>query len=476
MKAVIFLGPSLALAEARQVLDAIYLPPAAQSDLLSVIGTYQPDVIGLIDGVFQQSLSVWHKEILFAIERGVRVFGASSMGALRAAETDVFGMVGVGEIYRQYASGELTDDDEVALVYGQSGEEYLPASEPMVNIRATLRRAAAEGVIDDDWSQRLIAWAKALFYPDRDYPAILRRAREDGLPNDAFERLSRFVATSAVDQKRLDALALLATVRDLPDPLPPLTKPFTMTRSHLFEAQYERDRTVRHREIDVPLASIGDYAALHAPDFNELNFAALNRSLVTILATLLEIDVSEDDVKVERWRFRLKYGLKADDALTSWLAANDLNEDEFADLMHQMAICRRLHRWYMVRQHFERTTKDVLDELRLRNQYERYADEAAEQERILRDHFPDFQETDPDALPWQEIVLDHLRETDGKMELPAPMWAEEAGFRDHAELCIELNRARLARHYRRDLVNRLLNTVETEPGSNPGPAEQRNPM
>jgi hypothetical protein len=41
-KNVIFLGPSLPLAEAKGILDAIYLPPAKQSDLISAVTTYKP--------------------------------------------------------------------------------------------------------------------------------------------------------------------------------------------------------------------------------------------------------------------------------------------------------------------------------------------------------------------------------------------------------------------------------------------------
>jgi len=458
MKAVIFVGPSLPVNEARQVLDAVYLPPAVQSDLLSAVTTHQPDVIGLIDGEFNQSLSVWHKEILYALERGVRVYGASSMGALRAAETDVFGMVGVGEIYRQFASGELTDDDEVALEHSDAEHAFLPLSEPMVNIRATLRRAVAEGVLHEEWHDRLIALAKSRHFPDRNYPDLFRQASEAGIPRTTLDGLRAFVAASAVDLKRADAIALLEAVRDLPDPLPPAEIAFTMTRSHLFDAQFARDRTVRRRGVDVPLASIGDYAALHAPDFNDLNFASLNRALATVLASILDLQVTPNEVAIERWRFRLKHGLKADEALAAWLVENDLSEEEFSSLMDEMATCRRLHRWFMVRQHFERTTKVVLDELRLRNRYEHYADAAADQERILQEQYPDFRDSNPEDLPWEQLVLDHIRETECKMELPAPLWAEEAGFRDLGELMIELRRARLARRHTARLVTRLLST------------------
>jgi len=472
VKAVIFLGPSLPLAEARQVLDAVYLPPAAQSDLLSAITTYQPDVIGLIDGVFMQSLSVWHKEILYALERGVRVYGSSSMGALRAAETDVFGMVGVGEVYRQYASGEINDDDEVAVLHSDADFGYRALSEPMVNLRATFRRAAQEDVIDDDTCRQLIGIAKALYFPERSYAAIFQQATAAGLPDDVLKRMRQFVAASPVDLKRQDALQLLQIVRDLPDPLPQLDATFTMTRSHLFAAQFDRDRTVRHREVDVSLATIGDFAALHAPDFNDLNFAALNRSLVTVLASLLNVQVTPAEVAQEVVRFRLKHSLRADDAFAAWLVANDLDDNEFAALMDQMALCRRLHRWFMVRQHFERNTKTVLDELRLRNRYEGCADAAAEQERILQEHHPAFQQAAPDALSWQTLVLEHIRETECRMELAAPLWAEEAGFHDLGELCIELRRARLARRHTQNLVKQLLSSLDVPSESGASLSEQ----
>src|SRR4051812_38972153 len=148
MTTVIFVGPSIRLADARATLDAVYLPPVKQGDLVSAITTYEPDVIGILDGEFSHTLSVWHKEILYALDRGIHVYGASSMGALRAAETDRYGMIGVGEVYRMYASGELTDDDEVALTHGTAEQHYRPVSDPLVNIRATLKLAIATGMID----------------------------------------------------------------------------------------------------------------------------------------------------------------------------------------------------------------------------------------------------------------------------------------------------------------------------------------
>src|SRR6188508_3485280 len=97
--AVVFVGPTLAIAEARAALpEARFLPPARRGDVYRACSG-RPASIALIDGYFEQQLSVWHKEILWALSQGIRVYGAASMGALRAAELEAFGMVGVGTIF-----------------------------------------------------------------------------------------------------------------------------------------------------------------------------------------------------------------------------------------------------------------------------------------------------------------------------------------------------------------------------------------
>src|SRR5512146_1724722 len=145
---VVFLGPTLPHHEAREVLDAEYRPPAAQGDVLRA-ALRRPRLIALVDGVFERTPSVWHKEILFALSEGIHVYGAASMGALRAAELAAFGMRGVGEVYCAYAQGELEDDDEVAVAHADAGQGFRPLSDAMVDVRATLAVAVAAGVVGD---------------------------------------------------------------------------------------------------------------------------------------------------------------------------------------------------------------------------------------------------------------------------------------------------------------------------------------
>jgi hypothetical protein len=210
-KIIVFLGPSLDHSAAEEILTAEYRPPAKRGDLLAAVQE-GATIIGLIDGVFHQESAVAHREILTAVKKGVRVVGASSMGALRAAEMDTLGMVGIGKIYRMFTSGELESDDEVALVFDPSSG--LALSEPLINIRFTLKRAMEEGIIDTTAHDALLASARALFYPKRTYRAIVSAAGE-AVDEETKRRFLHWVPAGACDQKKEDAIAALEYIRNI---------------------------------------------------------------------------------------------------------------------------------------------------------------------------------------------------------------------------------------------------------------------
>src|SRR5690349_12805349 len=113
MRAVVFVGPSLP--PRLRPTEALWewRPPVRQGELYRA-ALERPEAIGVIDGYFEVVPTVWHKEILWAMAQGIHVFGAGSIGALRAAELDAFGMRGIGQIYEMYRDGVLEDDEEVA--------------------------------------------------------------------------------------------------------------------------------------------------------------------------------------------------------------------------------------------------------------------------------------------------------------------------------------------------------------------------
>lgn len=210
-RTIIYLGPSLDRESAETIFPAEYRPPAGRGDILAAVRD-GATIICLIDGVFHQESAVGHREILSAIKAGVRVIGASSMGALRAAELDTLGMEGIGVVYHMYQSGELIADDEVALVFDP--ETGLPLSEPLINIRCTLKNALCDDVIDAATHDALLAAAKSVFYPRRTYASIIAAAGDSVDPGSKAQFIA-WSANHACDQKREDAIAALEYVRKI---------------------------------------------------------------------------------------------------------------------------------------------------------------------------------------------------------------------------------------------------------------------
>ena len=137
-RVVVFTGPSLHPCEGATLLDATFRPPIKRGDLDALMVS-RPDAVGIIDGEFYQSLAISPKEVLALLETGVAVYGAASMGALRAVELQPYGMIGVGGVFRLFRRGVLDCDDEVALSYCK--ETWRAVSEPLVNTRYGLRAA-----------------------------------------------------------------------------------------------------------------------------------------------------------------------------------------------------------------------------------------------------------------------------------------------------------------------------------------------
>lgn len=201
---VLFVGPSLSGGDVDlRGLDV--RAPARQGDLHRAT-CEGASVIGLVDGYFGEAASVWHKEVLFALSRGVRVLGASSLGALRAAECASYGMEPVGAIALAYLRGRLVDDDAVALLHGPAEMDYMPLTEPLVDSLATIGRLWRQGHISSSERRALESAARDLHFTRRDVAAIVAHAGVDPSRSVALEAL---YAAHRVSQKRKDALLLV---------------------------------------------------------------------------------------------------------------------------------------------------------------------------------------------------------------------------------------------------------------------------
>ena len=206
MTCCVFAGPSLHGTMHRPA-GIEFRPPAARGDIVRAVADGAKR-IGLIDGYFGFCASVWHKEILYALSMGCEVYGAASMGALRAAECHPFGMVPIGAIAMGFISGALRDDAEVALVHGPPEVGYLPFTEALVDARATIEAMRDSGVIDRTDHDALLRSAVELHFSARTPNAMAANAEVVG----PRSRLAVLYEEHRVRAKKADAVLLLQKI------------------------------------------------------------------------------------------------------------------------------------------------------------------------------------------------------------------------------------------------------------------------
>ncbi|MHC8369423.1 TfuA-like protein [Pseudomonas sp. MDT1-85] len=164
----LFAGPSLQGIDNQLLCDGglVLRPPVKRGDIERLVAQSPPSNLAIVDGVFHAHPAVGHAEILDALSAGWRIWGLSSMGAIRACEMDTLGMTGFGEVYRQFASDPDMSDDEVTLIH-QTQEPFLSLSEPLIHIRQFLRQWTTEQIITPPQEQHLLHYLKNMWYGHR---------------------------------------------------------------------------------------------------------------------------------------------------------------------------------------------------------------------------------------------------------------------------------------------------------------------
>jgi len=209
-KLVVFVGPSLRPTDRSLYPQIDFRPPVTDGDIFCMIDD-PPQVIGIVDGYFGDRLSIFHKEILWGMAQGITVFGAASMGALRAAELNTYGMIGIGQIYRRYNTGDLMRDDAVAVSHGPEELDFLPTSIASVDVEATLASLLARDQISQSQLDTLLVAANRVHFADRTWSAIEKEV------NHTFPHMpgiGQIMKAAHIEAKRLDALQLLETICD----------------------------------------------------------------------------------------------------------------------------------------------------------------------------------------------------------------------------------------------------------------------
>jgi hypothetical protein len=189
-------------------MSADFRPPVKKGDIYAVLTSSVKRII-IIDGIFHNQPSVWQREILAALDDGIEVIGASSMGALRAAELHSLGMQGFGTVFDWYRNGVISGDDEVALLHATAEHGYKSFSEPLVNIRYTLSQARTAGVISADDESSLVSYVRELHYPQRSYESVRRSPLVASWPVTKVNDLATYLDQYRVNIKARDARNVL---------------------------------------------------------------------------------------------------------------------------------------------------------------------------------------------------------------------------------------------------------------------------
>ncbi|UWQ24381.1 TfuA domain protein, core [Leisingera aquaemixtae] len=374
MTTVVFAGPTIRAEEVQAYFEATVLPPAGQGDIYRA-ARQGAKAIGLIDGYFKGVPSVWHKEILWALEQGIAVFGSASMGALRAAELSAFGMVGAGSIYEAYASGALIDDDEVAVLHSPAELGFAPLSEPMVSIRATIARAQGEAVLEADQAAAVLNAAKARFYQQRVWDLILA----DFHTAPWCERFRAWLKSGRVDAKRDDAREMLAVMAAYlkeergPVPVPPLKVERTLAWQTL----------VRRIEAEAYLLQAEDRRVLDElrldPDrYEGVRTRAMLRHLALQEAGKSGRTVKRAALAAQMSAHRKALGLFSSRSLRKWLDDNGLSAADYEGWLGEAALAGTVAGSLN-----GQLAPHLLAELRQAGVYTRLKSRAASKERYL---------------------------------------------------------------------------------------------
>jgi hypothetical protein len=326
MTVVVFAGPTLPVDAVRALLpDATVLPPARQGDVYRAVLACRPLAVGLIDGVFLHEPAVWHREILFALSEGIHVFGAASMGALRAAELFVHGMHGVGRVFSAYRDGtwpgfvdSFEDDDEVAVIHAPVELGAAPLSDSLVDLRDTLLAAEAAGLLPRADRDATFIALKSLPFPHRSFAALV----------DLVPALRGWLPTGKVPRKRLDAEDMLRRMaeflRDKPAPFRP---DFRFERVHAWDEFLRGERTAKSADEALVLEEL----RLRPAEYLAAARAALGRLMVA------DAEPTDGEIRAALARFRAIQGLARRADLDAWRVDNAAAPDMLARLLRDEA-------------------------------------------------------------------------------------------------------------------------------------------
>lgn len=128
MSPIVFLGPSLPLTDARQILSADYRSPVRAGDLDALLNSR---TVLILDGILEPGIRLPVREACRALGNGICLYGAASTGALLAAELITSGVIGLGKIFSYLTHHPDNREDLLAVLHYE--HDTRPLTVPLIN-------------------------------------------------------------------------------------------------------------------------------------------------------------------------------------------------------------------------------------------------------------------------------------------------------------------------------------------------------
>jgi hypothetical protein len=251
----------------------------------------------------------------------------------------------------------------------------------MVNVRSTCEAAMAAGIVDRQGVEAILSAAKLLHYRERNWKALLAAAE---MRRPGAEEFTRWLATGRVDQKQLDAAALIAEVlTSLEKPMLPEIPDFRFEWTDLWERvvhDWTATTPLASDRQDVSAAAVLDELRLDPDRYAACRTTALQRAVLLQEADRRHLAIDRAEKRLSLARLRERLGLLRKSQLDDWVKSQALTPEAFEDLIGEEARIERVRK-----PSAGSIDRHILSILRLTGEYETYARRARTKHRVLEE-------------------------------------------------------------------------------------------
>lgn len=191
------------------------MPPIQRGQLLKDIDLGY-NVVAIVDGKFDQNLAVTPSEVMDALRAGVRIYGASSMGALRAAECENYGAIGCGKIFEFIKKSENFRDDFLGQLFIDQktfDQTFQWKNKTYVDFYFAAADLAAKKKISKKHAEKIREIYQQIFYAERGLDSLLQLVHKQKKDAAELTQVAQLIFAEKITQKSRDAMELLHLIK-----------------------------------------------------------------------------------------------------------------------------------------------------------------------------------------------------------------------------------------------------------------------